>query len=161
MPATRGCGAVATGERARGLALGQATPRLGYWSGALAASLALHAQGRLGPRSQAIGRDGLTAVLARTVGAALPCSQRVVDLRLFALQQVLSGLLQLALVHEIGGVSGVLRHGAELASDLALIAREGGVVLRLAERLQVLRATRQCVIRCAGLRSHCTALCAA
>jgi hypothetical protein len=72
-------------------------------------------------------------------------TQCCVDLRRLALEQVVRGLLQPALVGEVGRIGGVLADGARLTSHFAQVARGRGLVLSLAERLKVFRAARQCI----------------
>ena len=57
-----------------------------------------------------------------------------------AVEDLLSRQLELALEGEVSDVGGVLANHADFASHLALVAAEGGVVLGLAQRLELLSA---------------------
>lgn len=115
---------------------------LNAWAGAFASPLTLDAQRRLGPRFEPLGGDLLAALLARAVRAALSRPHRVLDLGLLALQQLLGGLLHLALEQDVRGIGRMLIDTAQLTRNFPFIAGERGVVLRLTERRQLFRATR-------------------
>src|SRR5207245_921086 len=112
--------------------------RDGLRAAALESPLAVDAQRGLGPGRQTLRRDGSSALLAYAVRARLACTKGGLDLRLFASQKLLGGLLQLALVGEVRRVGRVLTDDAQLAGLLALVALERGVVLGLAQRLEIL-----------------------
>ena len=101
-------------------------------------TLAVDAQRGLRPRRQTFGRDLLAAPLAHAIRAGLSGVERRFDLLRLPLEQVLGGLLQLTLVREIGHVGRMLTDDAQLTGHLTLVAAEGGVVLGLAQRLEIL-----------------------
>jgi hypothetical protein len=113
------------------------------------APLAVYAQGRLGSRLQALGRNRTAALLAHPVRAAVAGTHRGFNLFGLALKHLLGSLLQLALVGEIGHVGRVLPDEARLAGHFALIAAEGGLMLRLAQVLEVLSSSLESVVAAA------------
>jgi hypothetical protein len=108
--------------------------------------LTVNAQRGLRSRLQSLGRNRSAAVLAYPVGALLTRPHRGFYLLGLAIQQLLRGLLQLALVREIGDIGRVLIDRTELAGDVALVAAQGGVVLDLPQRFEVLGAARQRIL---------------
>jgi hypothetical protein len=63
-----------------------------------------------------------------------------------ALQEILRGLLQLALVREVGRIRRVLTDDAQFAGLLTLVTLEGRIVFGLAERFEILGPTRERVL---------------
>jgi hypothetical protein len=68
------------------------------------------------------------------------------DLLCLPIEQVLRRLVQFTLVGEVGHVSRVLADRAHLTGHLSLVTAEDTVVLRLAQRVQVLSPLRQCIV---------------
>ncbi len=109
-------------------------------------ALAVDAQRGLRSRLQPLGGNLAAALLAHTIGALFARAHRGFNLLGLAVQQLLSGQLQLALVGEVGDVRGMLADQADLARDVSLVAAQRRVMFGLAQLLEIFSSAGQRII---------------